>query len=645
MTLPGDRGRARPHVRRSSPARRPRPRRTRRDCSAARIAPARRRASSWGWSSRPSRRSWPRGSSCPRAGAAPWSSSVDAESPLARLVRPRDVISAIDNEVIQSAEQAVKILNQRADHVQLVDQPRPPGQRQDRTAHGPGAVMDPVTACLRALSSGGTLSRRRGRARRRRAAGRRGLRGGRRGVPDRPADQGRDGRRAGGGRPGGPRADDPLGERRSLRSACSTRAGPAATGRARSTSRRRRRSSWRPAACRSSSTATARPRATRAARTSSRRWAWRPIRGPTCCARCLAELKIAFLFAPRFHPGLRRVAAGPASAPVPDDLQPGRPALQSRLPGVPARRRARRGPGGPAGRRPGAAGTRPPRRGRHRLRRPGRGHARRSDPRPWWSNRAWSAAKRGSPEDFGLESRSAADLRVDGPEDSAERIRRTFAGEPGPVRDYLLANTAAALWVVDQCSLREGVSRAADGHRLGSRRRLLSRWSLVVGRDRRRLIEGTALGGEPEAWAGGPRRLRSISPWGGPRSCGAGCVILCGSRNRRGLRPPDLGEDRALRRLQPARREGRVVELRYPARCLPNRGAMAPALLFRSTGLDLLRHLKVSVLARLDLSAYAAIIRIASVCRQFRSAFSDPRVRKGMRSCHSFESTCARART
>ena len=39
--------------------------------------------------------------------------------PLARLVMPTDVISSIDNEVIQSAEQAVKILNQRADHVQL----------------------------------------------------------------------------------------------------------------------------------------------------------------------------------------------------------------------------------------------------------------------------------------------------------------------------------------------------------------------------------------------------------------------------------------------------------------------------------------------------------------------------------------------
>ena len=46
--------------------------------------------------------------------------SVDADSPLAGLVLPADVISAIDNEVIQSSEQAVKILNQRADHVQSV---------------------------------------------------------------------------------------------------------------------------------------------------------------------------------------------------------------------------------------------------------------------------------------------------------------------------------------------------------------------------------------------------------------------------------------------------------------------------------------------------------------------------------------------
>jgi serine protease Do len=46
--------------------------------------------------------------------------NVEPDSPLAGRVRPRDVISAIDNQAIQSAEQAVKILNQRADHVQSV---------------------------------------------------------------------------------------------------------------------------------------------------------------------------------------------------------------------------------------------------------------------------------------------------------------------------------------------------------------------------------------------------------------------------------------------------------------------------------------------------------------------------------------------
>jgi serine protease Do len=46
--------------------------------------------------------------------------NVDPTSALANVVQPKDVISAIDNEVIQSSEQAVKILNERADHVQSV---------------------------------------------------------------------------------------------------------------------------------------------------------------------------------------------------------------------------------------------------------------------------------------------------------------------------------------------------------------------------------------------------------------------------------------------------------------------------------------------------------------------------------------------
>jgi serine protease Do len=44
--------------------------------------------------------------------------SVDTESPLVKLVRPNDVIAAIDDQPIQSADQAVKVLNQRADHAQ-----------------------------------------------------------------------------------------------------------------------------------------------------------------------------------------------------------------------------------------------------------------------------------------------------------------------------------------------------------------------------------------------------------------------------------------------------------------------------------------------------------------------------------------------
>jgi serine protease Do len=46
--------------------------------------------------------------------------ALEPESPLARLLQSHDVISAIDNEAIQSAEQVVTILNQRADHVQSI---------------------------------------------------------------------------------------------------------------------------------------------------------------------------------------------------------------------------------------------------------------------------------------------------------------------------------------------------------------------------------------------------------------------------------------------------------------------------------------------------------------------------------------------
>jgi serine protease Do len=46
--------------------------------------------------------------------------TVDPDSPLDAIVKPHDVISAIDNQAIQSAEQAARILNQRAEHAKPV---------------------------------------------------------------------------------------------------------------------------------------------------------------------------------------------------------------------------------------------------------------------------------------------------------------------------------------------------------------------------------------------------------------------------------------------------------------------------------------------------------------------------------------------
>ena len=64
--------------------------------------------------------SWPPRMELPESWRGALVLNVDAESPLAERVRPRDVISSIDNQAIQSAEQAVAILNQRADHGQSV---------------------------------------------------------------------------------------------------------------------------------------------------------------------------------------------------------------------------------------------------------------------------------------------------------------------------------------------------------------------------------------------------------------------------------------------------------------------------------------------------------------------------------------------
>lgn len=83
-------------------------------------------------------------------------------------------------------------------------------------------------------------------------------------------------------------------------------------------------------------------------------------------------------------------------------------------------------------------------------------------------------------EDFGLARIDRAALLADGPEASAQVIRGILAGKPGPARDIVLANAAAALWLVGQSTdLKSGVARAAEAIDSGGARELLARLAVM----------------------------------------------------------------------------------------------------------------------------------------------------------------------
>jgi len=83
-----------------------------------------------------------------------------------------------------------------------------------------------------------------------------------------------------------------------------------------------------------------------------------------------------------------------------------------------------------------------------------------------------------SPTDFGATTSSLESLRVDGPEASAALIRTVLAGEPGPAREIVLVNAAAALWVAnfepELAGCYEAARAALDAK---TPQRLLAEWS------------------------------------------------------------------------------------------------------------------------------------------------------------------------
>jgi anthranilate phosphoribosyltransferase len=81
------------------------------------------------------------------------------------------------------------------------------------------------------------------------------------------------------------------------------------------------------------------------------------------------------------------------------------------------------------------------------------------------------------PADFGLSTASWESLRVASPQESATRIRQVLAGQPGPARDMVLLNAAAALWTAGwSMDLAACTARAAEAIDQGAAARLLDRW-------------------------------------------------------------------------------------------------------------------------------------------------------------------------
>jgi anthranilate phosphoribosyltransferase len=203
---------------------------------------------------------------------------------------------------------------------------------------------------------------------------------------------------------------------------------------------------------------------------------------PSILRRCLDELGIAFLFAPRFHPGMRGIApvrrqlpfrtifnlAGPLCNPASPSHQ---------LVGVPKEDHA-------------DLISQVLADSEHLERAlivtgsDGLDEVTLDGPtRVRFVESGQVCQGTWNPKDFDLRPVRASELKASGPEESASSLRRMFEGEPGPVREVVLANAAAALWTISPCSLPQAVKRAALAIDSGAAARLLERWSVLTHRE------------------------------------------------------------------------------------------------------------------------------------------------------------------
>ncbi|HEX8626862.1 MAG TPA: anthranilate phosphoribosyltransferase [Catenuloplanes sp.] len=206
--------------------------------------------------------------------------------------------------------------------------------------------------------------------------------------------------------------------------------------------------------------------------------------GPAGVLRCVTEAGIGFCFAPRFHPGMRHAGATRRELAVPTFFNilgpltnPARPTAGAvgcfslQMAPVIAEVFARRGDSALV------------LRGEDGLDE----FTTAAPTRVWVASGGTVTEKLIDAVDLGVARSRPGDLRGGDVTYNAEAARRVFAGDPGPVRDAVLLNAAAAFAARAglggdlEAALRAGIERAAAAIDSGAATTLLSRWVEVAG--------------------------------------------------------------------------------------------------------------------------------------------------------------------
>jgi anthranilate phosphoribosyltransferase len=205
--------------------------------------------------------------------------------------------------------------------------------------------------------------------------------------------------------------------------------------------------------------------------------------GPDEVSRCLAEAGIGFCFAARFHPGMRHTAVPRRELGVPtvfnflgpltNPAQPHAGAIgcfDSRMAPVMAQVFADRGDSVLV------------MRGEDGLDE----FSTAAPTRVWAVHEGTVTPMLLDAADLGIARSQPGDLRGGDAAFNADVTRRLLAGEPGPVRDAVLVNAAAALTAHAGPTgdlteaLRAGLSRAAESIDTGAAAKILDRWIEVA---------------------------------------------------------------------------------------------------------------------------------------------------------------------